>query len=56
MKRNWLALPLICGLLLTLAACGGVPATNDAPGADSDLAYVTDKGTLVVACRGCLSP
>ena len=72
MKRKILALLLTCGLLLTLAACGGAPAQTDAdadtsgeadaetsgeadaqtpdeiPAADSDVAYVTNKGTLVV--------
>ena len=75
MKKKILALLLTCGLLLTLAACGGAPAqTNAASGAetsgetdadantdaetsgeadaqtspDSDVAYVKDKGTLVV--------
>lgn len=58
MKKVW-ALLLALAMVLSLAACGGKddapadtnePAETDAeaPAADSDLAYVQDKGTLVV--------
>ena len=64
MKRNLLALALALGLTLSLAACGGGAGTADTPapntgdpapesntpaaGTESDVAYVQDKGTLVV--------
>ena len=65
MKKKILALLLVCGLLMALAACGGAPAQTDAnadaesvenadadasgeTAADSDVAYVKEKGTLVV--------
>ena len=64
MKRRLTALPLALGLTLTLAACGGgttgtadspAPNTGDpapassAPAAEeSDVAYIKEKGTLVV--------
>ena len=64
MKRNLLALALALGLTLSLAACGGTAGTADTPapntgdpapesntpaaGTESDVAYVQDKGTLVV--------
>lgn len=60
MKKLW-ALLLALAMVLSLAACGGkeeTPADNTAdttdpagteePAADSDLAYVQNKGTLVV--------
>ena len=56
MKRL-IALSLALLMLFALAACGGsddkgAPATDapatDAPAAGSDLAYVQDKGTLVI--------
>ena len=64
MKRKLTALALALGLTLSLAACGGTtgsantpaggnsespaPAGSNAPAAESDLAYVQDKGTLIV--------
>ena len=64
MKRRLTALALALGLTLTLAACGGgttgtadspAPNTGDpapassAPAAEeSDVAYIKEKGTLVV--------
>lgn len=64
MKRKLTALALALGLTLSLTACGGTtgsantpaggnsespaPAESNAPAAESDLAYVQDKGTLIV--------
>ena len=63
MKRRLTALALALGLTFTLAACGGgtggtantpsdnseSPAGNsETPAAESDMAYVKEKGTLVV--------
>lgn len=63
MKRRLTALALALGLTFTLAACGGgttgtantpdgnsqTPDVNtETPAAESDLAYVKEKGTLVV--------
>ena len=64
MKRRWTALALALGLTVSLTACGGgttgtagtpaggnseTPAGNsNTPAAESDLAYIKDKGTLVV--------
>ena len=63
MKRRLTALALALGLTFTLAACGGgtggtanAPSNNSespagnsqTPAAESDLAYVKEKGTLVV--------
>lgn len=63
MKRRMTALALALGLTFTLTACGGgttgsanTPAGNsqtpdvntETPAAESDLAYVQNKGTLVV--------
>ncbi len=59
MKKLW-ALLLALAMVLALAACGGKdetpadttdatdPAGTEEPAADSDLAYVQNKGTLVV--------
>ncbi len=51
--KKFVSLALACALGLTLAACGGGDAAQSAaPKAsgspDSDLAYVQDKGTLIV--------
>ena len=63
MKRRLTALALALGLTFTLAACGGgtggtanTPSNNsespagnsETPAAESDMAYVKEKGTLVV--------
>ena len=64
MKRRWTALALALGLTVSLTACGNgttgaantpaggnseSPAGNsNTPAAESDLAYVKEKGTLVV--------
>ena len=59
MKRKLTALALALGLTLSLAACGGgeTPADDtpapetpaaETPAAESDVAYIQDKGTLVV--------
>ena len=63
MKRRLTALALALGLTFTLAACGGgtggtanTPSDNsespagysETPAAESDMAYVKEKGTLVV--------
>ena len=63
MKRRLTALALALGLTFTLAACGGgtggsanTPSNNsespagnsEPPAAESDMAYVKEKGTLVV--------
>ena len=62
MKRRLTALALALGLTFTLAACGGTAGTADTPAgnsaspagnsqtpaAESDMAYVKEKGTLVV--------
>ena len=63
MKRKLTALALALGLTFTLAACGGgtggtanTPSNNsespagnsETPAAESDMAYVKEKGTLVV--------
>ncbi|MCI7474200.1 MAG: transporter substrate-binding domain-containing protein [Clostridiales bacterium] len=62
MKRRLTALALALGLTFTLAACGGTGGTANTPGgnsespagnsgtptAESDMAYVKEKGTLVV--------
>ena len=62
MKRRLTALALALGLTFTLAACGGTAGTANTPGgnsespagnsetpaAESDMAYVKEKGTLVV--------
>ena len=57
MRQRLTALALALGLTLTLTACGsGEPSgaaqtpagESNAPAAESDLAYVQDKGTLVV--------
>ena len=64
MKKKLLALTLVFGLALSLAACSGgtqpgtadtpapatdspVPATGS-PVAESDLAYLQDKGSLII--------
>ena len=62
MKRRLIALALALGLTFTLAACGGTAGTANTPGgnsespagnsetpaAESDMAYVKEKGTLIV--------
>ena len=62
MKRRLTALALALGLTFTLAACGGTAGTANTPGgnsespagnsetpaAESDMAYVKEKGTLIV--------
>ena len=62
MKRRLIALALALGLTFTLAACGGTAGTANIPGgnsespagnsetpaAESDMAYVKEKGTLIV--------
>ena len=62
MKQRLIALALALGLTFTLAACGGTAGTANTPGgnsespagnsetpaAESDMAYVKEKGTLVV--------
>ena len=64
MKRRWTALALALGLTVSLTACGngttgaantpaggnneGPAGNSNTPAAESDLAYVKEKGTLVV--------
>ena len=62
MKRRLTALALALGLTFTLAACGGTAGTANTPGGnsespagnsetpagESDMAYVKEKGTLIV--------
>lgn len=62
MKQRLIALALALGLTFTLAACGGTAGTANTPGgnsespagnsetpaAESDMAYVKEKGTLIV--------
>ena len=57
MKKKLLSLLLACGMAFGLAACGNsTPAQNNAPdvpegtgtAAESDLAYIQDKGTFVI--------
>ena len=54
--KKWLALALALTLTASLAACSEAPSGGDASpspsgsaSAESDLAYIQDKGTLVVA-------
>lgn len=51
MKKKLLALVLAAGMVASMAACGNTNSNGSAAAAestDSDLAYVKDKGTLVV--------
>ena len=44
--KKWVALLLAVVMCLALAACNETPKTDD--NTQTDLAYVQDKGTLVV--------
>ena len=46
--KKLLAVILTLTMMLALCACGGAQAPAEAPAADSDLAYVQGKGTLIV--------
>ncbi len=57
MKKKILAIVmsivLVCGVIAVFAACGKEPAADDnttteAPAAASDLAYIKDKGTMII--------
>ena len=56
MKKKILAIVmsivLVCGVVCAFAACGNEPAKNDetteAPAAASDLAYIKEKGKMVI--------
>ena len=47
MKKLWAALRAL-GMTFSLAACGGTSDEESTKTSDSDVAYVQDKGTLVV--------
>lgn len=47
MKKLWAAL-LALAMTFSLAACGGTSDEESTETSDSDVAYVQDKGTLVV--------
>ena len=63
MKKKLLALVLAAGMVASMAACGNTNSSGSASAGnskdtsataestDSDLAYVKDKGTLVVGIR-----
>lgn len=48
MKKRLLALALCLAMMFSLAACGSKEESSEASSEQSDLDYVTEKGTLVV--------